>query len=65
MSVLVWVTPVAVMMIRMKPLPRHHRIAHLRALIHQQPRASIRRRQLALLLRAELTALSPVQERAT
>ena len=36
----------AIMVIRMKPLPRRHRIAHLRALIPQQPAHSIRREEL-------------------
>ena len=54
---------VAVMIIRMKPLPYQHRIAHLRALIRQQPPDSIRRRQLTALLRAELMA-APASGRA-
>jgi hypothetical protein len=41
---------------RMKPLPRRHRLAHLRALIRQQPIGSTRREQLAALLRRELSA---------
>jgi hypothetical protein len=49
-------TPVAVMVERMKPLPRRHRIAHLRALIGQQPLHSTRRQELAGLLRDEMTA---------
>lgn len=48
-------TPVAFMPIRMKPLPRRHRLAHLRALLRAQPAVSIRREQLAALLRIELT----------
>ena len=36
----------AIMIIRMKRLPRRHRIAHLRALIPQQPAHSIRREEL-------------------
>jgi hypothetical protein len=44
------------MAIRMKRLPRRHRIAHLRALILRQPERSVRREQLAALLRAEMTA---------
>jgi hypothetical protein len=47
-------TPVAIMMIRMKPLPRQHRIAHLRALIRQQPIRSVRRKELAAWLRDEM-----------
>jgi hypothetical protein len=38
----------AIMVIRMKPLPRRHRIAHLRALIRQQPARSIRRECCAM-----------------
>lgn len=41
-----------VMAIRMKRLPLRHRIAHLRALIRQQPAHSIRREELVALLRA-------------
>jgi hypothetical protein len=47
--------PVAVMVLRMRPLPRRHRIAHLRALIGQAPLGSIRRAQLVALLRDEMT----------
>lgn len=43
------------MVFRMRPLPRRHRIAHLRALIGQTPLGSIRRVQLAALLRDETT----------
>jgi hypothetical protein len=46
----------AVMVIRMKGLPRRHRIAHLRALIAQQPVRSVHREELVTLLRDELTA---------
>jgi hypothetical protein len=49
-------TPVAAMVIRMKRLPRRHRIAHLRALIAREPACSIRRFELATLLSDELTA---------
>ncbi len=47
-------TPVAIMMIRMKPLPRQHRIAHLRALIRQQAAGSSRHNDLVALLRDQL-----------
>jgi hypothetical protein len=40
----------------MKPLPRRHRLAHLRALMRLDPVRSARREQLAALLRVELTA---------
>ena len=48
-------TSVALMVFRMRPLPRRHRIAHLRALIGQTPLGSIRRVQLVALLRDETT----------
>ena len=44
------------MAMRMTRLPRRHRIAHLCALIRQQPMRSIRRKELVTLLRAEVTA---------
>ncbi len=56
---------VAVMINRMKPLPRRHRIAHLRALIRQPSLGSLRRTELAALLRAELMAPLPKRGRAT
>ena len=46
---------VAITVFRMRPLPRRHRIAHLRALIGQTPLGSIRRAQLVALLRDEMT----------
>jgi hypothetical protein len=52
---------VAVKIFRMRPLPRRHRIAHLRALIGQTPRGSIRSAQLVELLRDE-TSLLPGEE---
>jgi hypothetical protein len=48
--------PVAIMADRMKPLARSHRIAHLRALIRQQPIRSARREELIALLRDEMSA---------
>lgn len=45
--------PLTIMISRMKRLPRRHRIAHLRALIRQEPAHSIRREELAGLLRNE------------
>jgi hypothetical protein len=45
----------AVMVYRMRPLPRRHRIAHLRALIGQTTLGSIRKAQLVALLRDEMT----------
>ena len=58
-------TSVAIMRVRMKPLPRRHRIAHLRALLRRQPAGSLRRGQLAALLRAELAARPAGEDRAT
>jgi hypothetical protein len=52
---------VAVMVSRMRPLPRRHRIAHLRALIAQLPLGLIRRVHLVELLRDEMTLLSREQ----
>jgi hypothetical protein len=54
----------AAMVSRMKPLPRHHRIAHLRALIRQQPLHSIRRDELTALLGEEM-ARPGTESRAT
>jgi hypothetical protein len=51
-------TRVAAMTLRMKRLPRRHRIAHLRALIQRQSSSSLRRDELAELLRAEIAARS-------
>ena len=55
---------VAVMVFRMRPLPRRHRIAHLRALIGQTPLGSIRRVQLVALLRDEMTLPCSKERRA-
>ena len=55
---------VAVIFFRMKRLSRRHRIAHLRALIGQQPLVSIRRAQLMALLRDEMTLLCGKESRA-
>ena len=43
---------------RLKPLPRRHRIAHLRALIGLQPEGCGRRDELSELLRAEISDAS-------
>jgi GcrA cell cycle regulator len=47
----------AVMVVRMKRLPRRHRIARLRGLMAQQPAGSVRKEELAALLREEMTVL--------
>ncbi len=49
-------TSIEVMAQRMKPLPRRHRIAHLRVLIGREPPDSTRSRELAAWLRDEMTA---------
>jgi hypothetical protein len=46
-------TPVAAMIVRMKRLPRRHCIAHLRALIAREPLCTVRKFELAALLRDE------------
>jgi hypothetical protein len=46
----------ATLMTWMKPLPRRHRIAHLRALLRLHGEGSARGHELAALLRAEITA---------
>jgi hypothetical protein len=58
-------TSVAIIFVRTKPLPRRHRIAHLRALLRRQPAGSPRGEQLAALLRAEMTARPAGEDRAT
>jgi hypothetical protein len=57
-------TPVAIMVIRIKRLPRRYRLAHVRALIRQQPAGSIRREQLAAVLRDEMAAQPCCEDRA-
>ena len=57
--------PVAVMRVKMMPLPRRHRIAHLRALLRRQPAGSLRGEQLAALLHAEMTARPAGEDRPT
>jgi hypothetical protein len=57
-------TPVAGMVVRMKRLPRRHRIAHLRALIAREPACSIRKEELAALLRDEMMAQIAQESRA-
>lgn len=44
------------MVVRMKRLPRRHRIAHLRALIRRLSACASRRQQLLTLLREEMSA---------
>jgi hypothetical protein len=54
---------VVVMIVRMKPLPRRHRIAHLRALVARQATRSTRRQELVALLRDELSARLEQEDR--
>jgi GcrA cell cycle regulator len=54
----------AVMVVRMKRLPRRHRIAHLRGLMAQQPAGSVGKEELAALLREEMTVLPGKKTRA-
>ena len=56
-------TSIAIMRIRMKPLPRRHRIAHLRALLRQAMAWPVRREELAALLRAEMPVQLAGEER--
>ena len=51
-------TSVAIMRVRMKPLPRCHRVAHLRALLRRPAACPVRREELAALLRDEMSAQS-------
>lgn len=48
--------PVSVMVIRLKRLPRRHRIAHLRALVRHESIGSVRGKELASLLRDEMSS---------
>jgi hypothetical protein len=57
-------TSMDVIATRIKPLPRRHRIAHLRALIRHEPDGSIRRDELAALLREQWTARPANENRA-
>jgi hypothetical protein len=57
-------TPIDVMIARMRPLPRRHRVAHLRALIRHAPDGSIRHDELATLLRDQWMARPANENRA-
>lgn len=57
-------TPISILIKRMARLPRHHRIAHLKALILELPARSIRRQELQHLLREEMTAQLKKEARA-
>jgi hypothetical protein len=56
--------PISAVVARIKRLSRRHRLAHLRALIHQQPDGSIRRDELAALLRDQSMAPPANENRA-
>jgi hypothetical protein len=56
-------TSAASMRARMRPLPRRHRIAHLRALLRQSMAWPVRREELAALLRGEMPAQLSGEER--
>jgi hypothetical protein len=56
--------PHAITAVRIKRLPRRHRIAHLRALIRLQQAGSLRRQQLAAWLGDEMPAPSGEEMRA-
>lgn len=48
-------TPIHILVARIKRLPLHHRIAHLRSLVKAEPLYSIRRNELQSLLEGCLT----------
>ena len=56
--------PTDIMVLRMKPLSRRHRLAHLRALLGREPQGSTRRGELAALLRHEMTPPPAYEDRA-
>lgn len=47
---------IATTIARLRRIPRHHRITHLRAVIQTLPERSIRRQELEAYLRSEVTA---------
>ena len=57
--------PIGAVAVRIQPLSPRHRLAHLRALIRQQPAGSARRDQLVALLRDELAGKTGHENRAT
>ena len=58
-------TQAAHMLVRMRPLSPRLRVAHLRALIRQEPAGSARRPELVALLRDQLAALPVREDHAT
>ncbi len=49
-------TPITILVSRMARLPRHHRIAHLKALVAKETEGTIRWKDLRDLLQVEMTA---------
>jgi len=49
-------TPITILVARMQRLPRHHRIAHLKALIVNEREGTIRWKELRDLLQVEMVA---------
>lgn len=49
-------TPLALIIKRLRRLPRQHRIAHLQALVRVEKKRSVRRQELEAMLRDERTA---------
>ena len=56
--------PTDIMVLRMKPLSRRHRLAHLRALLDREPDGSIRRIELFALLRRQMPPQPANENRA-
>jgi hypothetical protein len=56
-------TEIAHLAVRMKRLPRRHRLAHLRALIRRAPAGSSRNYGLVVLWRDQLAALPANENR--
>ena len=48
-------TPLHILLARLRPLPLHHQIAHLRALVALERPFSVRRNELESVLRGKLT----------
>ncbi len=57
--------PIAIVLVRMRRLPRRLRIAHLRGLLRLQPAGCPRGERIAALLRAEMNVPPVNQGRAS
>jgi hypothetical protein len=57
-------TPISILIRRMARLPRHHRIAHLRAILPNYPERSVERKNLEALLKDEMTKQLKSENRA-